>query len=234
MLKIESLNVFYGDLQVLWDVSFHVDDKEIVALLGSNGAGKSTTIRAISGLLRPNPGTIWYKGHPLQGLPSHKIIDYGIVHVPEGRRIFPEMTVEENLIVGSLTPKARARRRETMEHVYELFPRLKERSKQPGGTLSGGEQQMLALGRGLMALPRVLMLDEPSLGLAPLLAEEIFQLMGVFNEEGMSILLVEQKVKQTLGLCHRAYVMENGQITLEGTGQELLNNSKVKEAYLGM
>jgi branched-chain amino acid transport system ATP-binding protein len=213
MLKVNNLDVFYGDVQVLWDVSFEVREKEILVLIGANGAGKSTTLRTISGLLRPGKGSIEFDGVRLDHILEHKTIEFGIAHVPEGRRLFPEMTVEENLIMGSLSPMARAKRKETLQWVYQLFPQLKERRKQYARTLSGGEQQMCAVGRGLMSLPKLLMFDEPSLGLAPVLV---------------------QNVKQTLAICHRAYVLENGRIVLEGTGQELLNNPHVKEAYLGI
>lgn len=234
MLKVEHLNVFYGDLQVLWDVSFEVKDGEIVVLLGANGAGKSTTLKAISSLLKPAAGSIEFQGSRLDHVASHKVIEFGVAHVPEGRRLFPEMTVEENLIMGSLTPEAKARRKQTIQRIYGLFPRLEERKRQNAGTLSGGEQQMLAIGRGLMSLPKLLMFDEPSLGLAPILVMEIFRIVKMINKEGVTILLVEQNVKHTLAMCDRAYVLENGRITLSGTGNEFLNNDHVKEAYLGI
>jgi branched-chain amino acid transport system ATP-binding protein len=234
VLKVEHIDVYYGDLQALWDVSLEVFEGEIVVLLGANGAGKSTTLKTISSLLTPSAGSVMFEGRRLDHIPSHKVIEYGIAHVPEGRRLFPEMTVEENLIVGSLAPEAKARRVETMEWVYGLFPRLLERSKQPAGTLSGGEQQMLAVGRGLMSRPKLLMFDEPSLGLAPILVQEIFKIVETVNKEGVTVLLVEQNVKHTLGMCDRAYVLENGRITLSGTGQEFLNNDHIKEAYLGI
>lgn len=234
MLKVEHLDVFYGDLQTLWDVSFEVKEGEIVVLLGANGAGKSTTLKAISSLLKPAKGSISFQGNRLDQMPSHKVIEFGVAHVPEGRRLFPEMTVEENLIIGSLTPEAKARRKQTMQRVYELFPRLLERRGQNAGTLSGGEQQMLAIGRGLMSLPKLLMFDEPSLGLAPILVMEIFRIVQMINKEGVTVLLVEQNVKHTLAMCDRAYVLENGRITLSGTGDEFLHNDHVKEAYLGI
>jgi branched-chain amino acid transport system ATP-binding protein len=234
MLTVNNINVAYGDVQVLWDVSFEVPDKEIVVLIGANGAGKSTTIKTISSLLTPSRGTIEFDGNRLDHHPPHEIIAQGIIHVPEGRRLFPEMSVEENLIMGSLYGEAKAKRRETMEHIFEFFPRLRERKSQMAGTLSGGEQQMVAIGRGLMARPKLLMLDEPSLGLAPLLVHEIFHMIERINHEGVTILLVEQNVINSLKICHRAYVLENGRVTLSGTGQELLKNSHVKEAYLGI
>jgi branched-chain amino acid transport system ATP-binding protein len=234
MLKVSNIDVFYKDLQVLWDVSFEVHEKEILVLIGANGAGKSTTIKTISSLLTPEAGTIEFNGERLDNQPPHEIIQKGIVHVPEGRRLFVEMSVEENLIMGSLHGEAKIKRFETLEYVYELFPRLKERKKQMAGTLSGGEQQMTAIGRGLMAKPRIMMFDEPSLGLAPILVESIFEMIKKINREGVTILLVEQNVNMTLSLCHRAYVLENGRIVLEGTGKELLENARVKEAFLGI
>jgi len=234
MLKVSNIDVAYGDVQVLWDVSFEVREQEILVLVGANGAGKSTTLRTISGLLRPLKGSIEFKGSRLDQIPDNRIIDQGIAHVPEGRRLFAEMTVEENLIMGSLTPKAKAKRSETLQEVFRLFPRLEERRKQQARTMSGGEQQMCAIGRGLMSLPEILMFDEPSLGLSPILVKEIFQIVQRINQEGVTVLLVEQNVMHTLSICHRAYVLENGRIVMEGTGQDLLNNPHVKEAYLGI
>lgn len=234
MLKVNGINVFYEDLQVLWDVSFEVKEKEILVLVGANGAGKSTTLNTISSLLTPKTGTIEFNGIRLDQLPPNKIIEHGVVHVPEGRRLFPEMSVEENLIMGSLYGEAKTQRNKTIEYVYSLFPRLQERRKQLSGTLSGGEQQMLAVGRGLMSLPKLMMFDEPSLGLAPILVQDIFDLIKKINQEGVTILLVEQNVTQTLAMCDRAYVLENGRNVLEGTGQELMANDHVKEVYLGI
>jgi len=234
MLNVDRINVYYGDLQVLWDVSFEVKKNEILVLVGANGAGKSTTLRTISSLIRPQTGTIEFDGIRLDELPPNRIIEYGIVHVPEGRRLFPEMSVEENLIMGSLYGDARKKRFQTMDHVFELFPRLRERKKQTAGTLSGGEQQMLAIGRGMMSRPKLMMFDEPSLGLSPLLVQEVFDLVRRVNEEGVTVLLVEQNVTQTLAMCDRAYVLENGRSVLEGTGEELMNNEHVREAYLGI
>jgi len=234
MLKVSGIDVFYGDLQVLWDISFEVKEKEILVLVGANGAGKSTTIRTVSSLLTPRKGSIEFNGTRLDRSPPHRVIEHGIVHVPEGRRLFSQMSVEENLIMGTLHGEAKTKRFTTMEKVYQLFPRLRERKKQLAGTLSGGEQQMLAVGRGLMSLPKLMMFDEPSLGLAPILVQEIFQMVRRTNEEGVTVLLVEQNVRQTLAMCHRAYVLENGRIVLEGTGQALMANEHVKEAYLGI
>ena len=234
MLKVNGIDVFYGDLQVLWDVSFEVKEKEILVLVGANGAGKSTTIRTVSSLLTPRKGSIEFDGVRLDKTPPYNVIEHGIVHVPEGRRLFPQMSVEENLIMGTLYGTAKAKRAETMEHVYGLFPRLRERHKQLAGTLSGGEQQMLAVGRGLMSLPKLMMFDEPSLGLAPILVQDIFRIVRKINEEGVTVLLVEQNVRQTLAMCHRAYVLENGRVLLEGTGTALMANEHVKEAYLGI
>jgi len=234
VLKLEHIQVYYGDLQVLWDVSFEVGEGEVVVLIGANGAGKSTTLKTISSLLTPASGTLTFDGVRLDNVPAHKVIEYGLAHVPEGRRLFPEMTVEENLIVGSLTREAKALRSQTMQWVFDLFPRLLERRKQLAGTLSGGEQQMLAIGRGLMSRPRLLMFDEPSLGLAPLLVKEIFRIIEMVSKEGVTVLLVEQNVKHSLEICDRAYILENGRITLSGAGKELLDNPHVKEAYLGI
>ena len=234
MLKVSGIDVFYGDLQVLWDVSFDVRDKEILVLVGANGAGKSTTLKTISGLLKPRKGSIEFDGVRLDQLSPDKVIGQGVVHVPEARRLFREMSVEENLIMGSLSPEAKKKRAQTMEWVYELFPRMKERRKQAAGTMSGGEQQMAAIGRGLMALPKVLMFDEPSLGLSPILVQEVFEIAKRINREGVTVMLVEQNVRQTLAMCDRAYVLENGRVVLEGTGKNLMDDPHVKEAYLGI
>jgi len=234
VLKVEHIDAFYGDLQVLWDVSFEVREGEIVVLVGANGAGKSTTLKTVSSLLKPAKGTVTFQGARLDHIPAHKIIECGIAHVPEGRRLFPEMTVEEDLVVGAIKGEAKGRRDKTIRWVFDLFPRLYERRRQAAGTLSGGEQQMVAIGRGLMSLPKLLMFDEPSLGLAPILVMEIFRIVKTINEEGMTVLLVEQNVKHTLTMCDRAYVLENGRITMSGTGQEFLDDPHVKEAYLGI
>ncbi len=234
MFKVENVNLSYDDLQVLWDVSFHVNEGEIVVLVGANGAGKSSMLKTISGLQKVSSGKIEYDGDDLTKIDPAEIIKKGIVHVPEARRLFNEMTVEENLIMGSLHGEAKVKRYETMEVCYDLFPRLRERHKQAAGTLSGGEQQMAAVARGIMSLPKLLMLDEPSLGLAPVLVKNIFEIIKGIRDQGITVLLVEQNVQATLRFCDRAYVLENGKITLDGTGKELLNNEHVREAYLGI
>ena len=234
MLEIRNIDVSYGDVQVIWNVSFEVIKGEIVALIGANGAGKSTILRAISGILRPKKGEIFFEGKPIYTLDAFKLIELGIAHVPEARRLFVEMTVEENLDMGSLKGKARTQREKTREMVFDLLPRLRERRRQLAGTLSGGEQQMLAVGRGLMSLPKLQMFDEPSLGLAPLLVRDIFNTIKRINKEGTTVLIVEQNVKQTLLVANRGYVLETGKITNQGTGQALLSDDHVKTAYLGV
>jgi branched-chain amino acid transport system ATP-binding protein len=234
MLTVQRIDVYYGDMQVLYEVSFEVKEKEIVVLLGSNNAGKTTTIKTLSSLLTPRKGRIEFNGVLLNKTRTDKIILLGIVHVPEGRRLFSKMTVEENLLMGALRAEAKARRTESMERVHSLFPVLAARKKQIAGTLSGGEQQMLAVARGLMAIPKLMMFDEPSLGLAPLFVHEMFNMVKQINRDGVSVLLVEQNVRQTLALCDRAYILENGRIVLEGTGQELIGTKRVKKSYLGI
>lgn len=234
MLEIKNIDVFYGDVQVIWDVSFEVKPGEIVALIGANGAGKSTTLKTISGILRPRKGEILFNDVPIHKIEPYKLIETGIVHVPEARRLFVEMTVEENLDMGSLKREAKNDREITKQLVFELFPRLLERKKQLAGTLSGGEQQMLAVGRGLMSKPKLQMFDEPSLGLSPILVRDIFNVIKRIKEEGVTVLIVEQNVKQTLAIADRAYVMENGRIVLQGTGESLLSNEHVRTAYLGV
>ncbi len=234
MLEIRNIDVFYGDVQVLWDVSFEVKQGEVVALIGANGAGKSTTLKTISGLLRPRSGSILFNGTPIHTVEAFKLIEMGIAHCPEARRLFVEMTVEENLDMGSLRGEAKQQRAKTKEMVFGLFPRLSERRRQPTGLLSGGEQQMVAIGRGLMAMPKLLMFDEPSLGLAPILVREIFDIIKTIREQGTTVLIVEQNVKQTLAIADRAYVLENGRVVMQGTGQALLNDEHVKTAYLGV
>jgi branched-chain amino acid transport system ATP-binding protein len=234
MLRVENVTAGYGDIQVLWDVSFQVRAKEFVVLVGANGAGKSTIMRTISSMIGVTSGEVWFEDKRLDKVAPYKIIEHGIAHVPEARQLFPEMTVLENLELGSLLPEAKAKRKETLEWVFDLFPRLRERQKQLAGTMSGGEQQMCAIARGLMSRPKMMLFDEPSLGLSPLLTQEIFRLAQRIHEEGMTILMVEQNVKQTLAICDRAYVLENGRIVLQGTGEELLENEKVREAFLGI
>lgn len=235
MLTVEQIDVSYGDLQVLRGVSLAIHRGEIVALVGSNGAGKTTTLRAISGLLRPRHGQIIFEGRRIDLLPPHHIVELGIVQVPEGRRLFPAMSVLENLELGAYNARARSEKNHRMDLVFSLFPRLAERRKQLAGTMSGGEQQMLAIGRALMTAPRLLMLDEPSLGLAPLVTTQILDTIKRLNHEyGTTILLVEQNVAHALAMAHRAYVIENGSVVLEGTGEELARDPAVRRAYLGL
>lgn len=234
MLEVEGIDVAYGDLPALRHVTLRVGEGEIVALVGSNGAGKTTTLRTISGLMRPRAGTVRFDGSLIERLPAHEIAKRGIGHVPEGRRLFPMMTVWENLLLGACTPDAKRRFGETVAFIFRLFPRLKDRQSQLAGTLSGGEQQMLAIGRALAMCPRLLMMDEPSLGLAPNLAQGIFDTICDINAQGMTVLLVEQNVKQALGLAHRAYVLENGEMILQGNASELAENAHVRKAYLGI
>ena len=234
MLKIDKLNFSYGDLKVLWDIEMEVNEGEIVTVVGANGAGKSTTLKNISRLAAPNSGAITFNGTRLNDLESHQVAELGIIQVPEGRKIFPEMTVVENLRMGSYLKSTRGDREANIERVFDLFPRLRERSKQLGGTMSGGEQQMLAIARGLMGNPKLLLLDEPALGLAPLLVKFIFEIITEINKQGVTILLVEQNVYQSLRIAHRAYVLETGRVVLSGTGEGLLNDEHVRKAFLGM
>ena len=231
---MSKLSFSYGDLRVLWDVDLEVREAEIVTVVGANGAGKSTTLKNISRLLKPTSGSISFNGIELNQLEPHQVVALGIVQVPEARRIFPEMTVVENLRMGSYLKSTRRDRGRNIDRVFTLFPRLKEREKQLGGTMSGGEQQMLAIARGLMANPKVLLLDEPSLGLSPLFVSNIFNIIREINRQGTTILLVEQNVYQSLHIAHRAYVVETGRIVLSGPGPELLANEHVKKAFLGM
>ena len=233
-LSLEKIEVRYGDALALYNVSLEVKQGEIVSIVGANGAGKSTTLKAISGLLKPKSGQILFAGERLNEIPAHAIVDLGIIQIPEGRQLFPYMTTLENLELGSYTPEARKRAADSIHRVFELFPILLERKMQLAGTLSGGEQQMLAIGRGLMALPKLLMLDEPSLGLAPILVKLIFEAVAKINQAGTTILLVEQDVKKSLALAQRGYVMENGKIALQGKAKELLANEHLKKAYLGI
>ena len=234
LLRVDGIEVGYGDLIAVRDVSLEVREGEAVALIGANGAGKTTTLRAVSGLLPLRRGRIEFEGRRLDGLGPAEIVARGIAHVPEGRQLFPTMTVRENLELGARTRAARGSRAETLERVFELFPRLRERGAQLAGTLSGGEQQMCAIGRGLMARPRLLMLDEPSLGLAPVLVKAIFEDLGRINGQGLTVLLVEQNVLRSLHLAHRGYVLENGRMTLSGPRDDLLASRHIKQAYLGL
>ena len=233
MLKVENLVVRYGMIEAIKGISFEVHDGEIVTLIGANGAGKTTTMHAISGLLKPVSGNIYLNDVDLTKVPPHKIVSMGLAQVPEGRRVFAQQTVEENLILGAYSRTDAAGIAQDMEQVFELFPRLKERRTQPGGTLSGGEQQMLAMGRALMAKPKIMLMDEPSMGLSPLLVKEIFHIIQDINAQGTTVLLVEQNAKMALAIANRAYVLETGKITLEGTGRELASSEQVKKAYLG-
>ncbi len=233
MLKIENLSFSYGDLRVLWDVTIEVRPGEIATVVGANGAGKSTLLKNISRLVAPGIGGISFDGDDLTKREAHEVVELGIVQVPEGRRIFPQMTVLENLRMGSYAKRARQKRPGNMERVFALFPRLRERERQLGGTLSGGEQQMLAIARGLMADPKLLLLDEPSLGLSPLLVKNIFEIVAEIRSQGVTVLLVEQNVYRSLAIADRAYVLETGRVALAGTGKELLNNEHVKTAFLG-
>jgi branched-chain amino acid transport system ATP-binding protein len=234
LLALRDVDVAYGDLPALRGVSLMVEAGEIISVVGANGAGKTTMLRTVSGLLRPRAGEILLDGARVDRLPTHAVVERGVVHVPEGRKIFPSLTVRENLELGSYTPRARAERGQSLDRVIALFPILGERRRQAAGTLSGGQQQMLAIGRALMALPRILMLDEPSLGLAPLVVQEIFRIIGEINRAGVTILLVEQNTQQALALAQRGYVLENGRVVLVGRGSELLDNEHVRRAYLGL
>ena len=234
MLEVEGLEVAYGDLQVVWGVSFRVDRDSIVAILGPNGAGKTTTLLAVMGLLPAKAGSVRFEGEELIGLPTHQIVDRGVVMIPEERAAFQSLTVAENLEVGAYTPRARAEYEETLAEVYEIFPRLAERRKQSAATLSGGERQMLAIGKALMARPRLLILDEPSLGLAPIVVEDIFGVIRRIRDRGVSVLMVEQHVEMALEVADYAYILEMGAIVAQGTGMELEADPRVQEAYLSL
>ena len=234
MLELNRINTFYGKIQALRDVSLKVEDGEIVTLIGANGAGKSTTLMSICGVIHPRSGEILFDGKPIQQRPAPEIVKRGISQVPEGRLIFPELTVRENLDLGAFLRTDKKGIADDMEYVFQLFPILRERVSQTGGTLSGGEQQMLALGRALMARPRLLLLDEPSLGLAPIIIQQIFKIIQKVNEDGTTVFLVEQNANQALHIANRGYVMENGVVVMEGKAQELLSSEKVRKAYLGM
>ncbi len=231
ILKAEGLNVYYGAIHAIKDVSFVVNEGEIVTLIGANGAGKTTTLHTVSGLLRPRTGSVEFCGEDITHVPAHKLVEKGIAHCPEGRRIFLQMTVQENLDMGAFTSKGD--KESDLQHVFELFPRMKERRKQIAGTLSGGEQQMLAMGRALMSRPKLLMLDEPSMGLSPILVQEVFDIIKELHSAGSTILLVEQNAEMALQVAQRAYVLESGRITMTGSGAELMANDAVKKAYLG-
>ncbi len=233
MLKVKDLKVSYGMIEAIKGISFEVQDGEIVTLIGANGAGKTTTMHAISGLLKPTAGSIELNGTELTKVAPHKIVNMGLAQVPEGRRVFAQQTVQENLSLGAFARSDRDGIQADMEYVFELFPRLKERASQMAGTLSGGEQQMLAMGRALMAKPSIILMDEPSMGLSPLLVSEIFHIIEEINQKGTTVLLVEQNAKRALAIADRAYVLETGNITLEGTGEELARDERVQKAYLG-
>ena len=234
MLRVSGIEVFYGDLQALRNVSLEVKEKEVISIVGSNGAGKSTMLMAFSGILHPRGGEIYFQDRSIHQTSSSKIVEMGIVQIPEGRQLFPSLSVTENLEMGAQFPRARKVREQTMEWVLQLFPRLKERKNQVAGTLSGGEQQMLAMGRGLMSQPALLMLDEPSLGLSPILVKTIFRIIREINQQGTTLLLVEQNMFHSLNLSHRGYVLENGSIVLTGSGQDLLKNQYIRQSYLGL
>ena len=232
LLNVENINVYYGAIHAIKDISFHVNEGEIVTLIGANGAGKTTTLQTISGLLRSKTGSITFQGHNISNVRADKLVTHGLAQVPEGRRVFLQMSVEENLEMGAFTQSPSGVPKD-LEMVYELFPRLKERRRQVAGTLSGGEQQMLAMGRALMSHPRLLMLDEPSMGLAPILVEQIFEIIQNLNHNGSTILLVEQNAQMALSVAHRGYVLETGKIVTTGTGAELIESPEIKKAYLG-
>jgi branched-chain amino acid transport system ATP-binding protein len=234
VLSIKNIDVFYGDVQVLRSVSLEIKQGEIISLVGSNAAGKSTTINAISGINPCRQGTIEFKGKVISNTPPNKIVDMGLVQVPEGRKLFPEMTILENLELGAYTAHARKQRKHSLEMVYGMLPKLKEREKQLAGSLSGGEQQMCAIGRGLMAKPELLMFDEPSLGLSPVMVQTVFKIIEDIKKQGITVLLVEQNVKHSLKVSDRGYVLETGKLVMEGTGDELLNDEYLKKAYLGI
>ena len=233
MLEVKDLEVYYGMIQAIKGISFEVNQGEVIALIGANGAGKTTTLQTITGMLQAKKGHILFEGQDITKVPGHKIVTMGMAHVPEGRHIFSQMTVAENLEMGAFWLKDKSHVNEEMEKVYAQFPRLKERYKQAAGTLSGGEQQMLAIGRAIMSKPKIMLMDEPSMGLSPLLVKEIFEIIKQLNQEGMTILLVEQNAKMALSIAHRAYVLETGKIVLQGKASDMLENDNVRKAYLG-
>ncbi|MBU5612152.1 ABC transporter ATP-binding protein [Geomonas azotofigens] len=233
LLDVNGISVNYGDIQALWNISFSVAKGQLVALIGANGAGKTTTLKSLCGLIPTASGTIHYDGKLVTGMPVHKVVDLGITLVPEGRQLFPKMTVEENLLVGAYLKRAHGKRAQTLKRIYEIFPRLEERRTQTAETLSGGEQQMVAIGRALMQDPQVIMFDEPSLGLAPIMVQEVFKVIQELHRQGLTIFLVEQNVHQTLKVADYCYVMENGRIVGQGTGKDLEADESIREAYLG-
>jgi len=234
MLEVSNINTFYGKIQALWGVSLNIDAAEIVALIGANGAGKTTLLKTISGMLRPASGSIEFLGKRIDGLQCHAIVELGMSHIPEGRKLFPDMSVRENLELGAYSKRVWKNKQETLYEVYELFPVLKARQRQLAGTLSGGEQQMVAIGRGLMSKPRLCIIDEPSSGLAPKVVDEIFQIIQRLRDQGIAIFLIEQNVQQTLEIAERAYVLENGRMILEGDSVKLLQEEFIRKAYLGL
>ena len=233
MLEVKDLEVFYGVIQAIKGVSFEVNKGEVIALIGANGAGKTTILHTVSGLITPAKGTITFEGQDITGIPGHKIVSMGMAHVPEGRRVFQELTVYQNLKLGAYTRKDKQEIEDTLKMVYTRFPRLEERKNQIAGTLSGGEQQMLAMGRALMSHPNIILMDEPSMGLSPLLVNEIFDIIKSVSADGVTVLLVEQNAKKALAIADRAYVLETGNIVLSGDAKELMNNDRIKKAYLG-
>lgn len=233
MLEVKGLQVYYGVIQALKDVSFEVNQGEVIALIGANGAGKTTTLHTLTGLLPAKQGSIYFEGEDITKMPAHKIVQKGIAHVPEGRRVFADLTVYENLIMGAYTRKDKKEIAENLENVYKRFPRLKERKNQKAGTMSGGEQQMLAMGRALMSNPKMIVMDEPSMGLSPIFVNEIFDIIEKVSASGTTVLLVEQNAKKALSIADRAYVLETGKIVLSGDAKELMNDDSIKKAYLG-
>ena len=232
MLEVNDIKVYYGMIQAIKGVSFHVDEGEVIALIGANGAGKTTILHTVSGLLTPKEGTITFEGQDLVKIPGYKIVSMGMAHVPEGRRVFAQLSVLQNLMMGAYTRKDKEEIAQTLETVFDRFPRLKERQNQMAGTLSGGEQQMLAMGRALMSHPKIILMDEPSMGLSPIFVNEIFDIIQKINGDGTTVLLVEQNAKKALSIAHKAYVLETGNVALSGDAKELMNNDQVKKAYL--
>ena len=233
MLEVKDLQVYYGVIQALKGISFHVNQGEVIALIGANGAGKTTTLQTLTGILSPKSGSIVFEGKDLTRTPAHKIVEMGMAHVPEGRRVFAQLSVLQNLMMGAYTRKDKEEITQTLETVFDRFPRLKERQNQMAGTLSGGEQQMLAMGRALMSHPKIILMDEPSMGLSPIFVNEIFDIIQEVSKSGTTVLLVEQNAKKALSIADRAYVLETGKIVLEGKASDLLNNDSIKKAYLG-